>query len=144
MLNPALQPRHVVTMAPIEYADDELSWSADMIDHVTRVVEGSWDAESIKALKSHYSQANIQSVTADLFYYDILPARNALVLVEELDYVIEQDIWWARQIEPLFAELRAHPRFGEYLEAAGIIAYWDATEWTDWCQRNADNRVICK
>ena len=153
MLNPALQPRHVATTAPVEFADDELSWSADMIDHVNRVVEGSWDAESIKALKSHYSQANIQSVTADLFYYDILPARNALVLVEELDYVIEQDIWWARQIDlfphefnwtPLFAELRAHPRFGEYLEAAGIIAYWDATEWTDWCQRNADNRVICK
>jgi adenylate cyclase len=152
-LNPALQPGDSAAMAPIEYAGDELSWVADMVDHVHRVVEGSWDAGSIEALKSYYSPANIQSATADLSYYSILPARVALVLVGELDYVIEQDIWWAKRIDlfphefnwtPLFAELRAHPRFGEYLEAAGIIAYWDASEWTDWCQRNADSRVICK
>ena len=153
MLNPALQPSDVATMAPIENADDGLSWTADMVDHVNRVIEGSSDVESIDALKSHYEPANIQSVTSDLAYYRILPARIALVLAKELDYVIEQDIWWAKQLDlfphelnwtPLFAELRAHPRFGEYLEAAGIVAYWDATEWTDWCQRDADNRVICK
>ena len=39
MLNPALKPRDVATIAPIENADDGLSWTADMVDHVNRVIE---------------------------------------------------------------------------------------------------------
>jgi hypothetical protein len=77
--------------------------------------------------------------------------RAALVLANELDYVIAQDIWWAQQVDrfphefnwtPFFAQLSAHPRFSEYLDAARIIEYWDATEWPDWCQRSAKGRAL--
>ena len=86
-------------------------------------------------------------------YFVVLPARFALVLAGELEYVIDQDIWWAEQIDlfphefiwtPFFRELRAHPRFGEYLEAARIIDYWDATEWPEWCKRDAEGSVTCR
>ena len=80
-------------------------------------------------------------------------ARDVLVYANQLDYVIEKDIWWAGQTDrvlheygwtPFYAALRKHPRYGEYLERAGIVAYWDATEWPKWCERGMDEVVRCR
>ena len=68
------------------------------------------------------------------------------------DYVIDVDI---AQLEseyglaewhwtPAYQPLRQNPRYGEFLKAAGIIDYWDATQWPDWCNRTSDGKVSCK
>ena len=151
LLNPAEKPGQATPVTSSEYSDQAPSWFVEMTELVARVVAGSRDDRTINALKPYYPMADVGPGGAT--YYDVLPARTALVLAKELDYVIEQDIWWATQIDrfpheynwtPLFAELRAHPRFSEYLEAAHIIAYWDATEWPEWCERSADGNVICR
>jgi TolB-like protein len=75
--------------------------------------------------------------------------RAILVHLGKIDFVIEDDIaqvglglpeWtWT----PLFRPLRQHPRFGEYLKAAGLVDYWDATGWPEWCQRNDEGVITC-
>ncbi len=156
LLNPALKPGPISAAVPSSYSDGTPALVIDMNKAVARVIDGSQDTETIEALKSFYPMMDIQPGKAtglEASYYDALPARSALVLLKELDFVIEHDIWWAKQIDrfphefnwtPFFAELRAHPRFGEYLEAAQIIAYWDATEWPDWCERGSDGRIRCR
>ena len=79
--------------------------------------------------------------------------RVLLLYLGETDHVVDVDVaqigmegetplyWlWA----PLAAELRAHPRFAEYLEKARLIDYWDATRWPDWCKREANGAVTCQ
>ena len=61
------------------------------------------------------------------------------MLVRQNEGVLHEYGW-----NPFFAELRQHPRYGEYLEAAGIVDYWDATEWPDWCKRGPDGLVRCR
>ncbi|MCO4810344.1 MAG: tetratricopeptide repeat protein [Gammaproteobacteria bacterium] len=156
LLNPALSPSQITAAVPSSYADGTPLMVIDMNRAVAKVIEGSQDAETIEALKSYYPMMDIQSREAAQYqssYLDSLPARSALVLAKELDYVIEHDIWWALQIDlfphefnwtPFFADIRTHPRFGEYLEAAQIVAYWDTTSWPDWCKRGVDGRVNCR
>jgi len=149
--NPALDPgqfaHEVLTAVP----DDEPQWYGDLIKTAAQVVEGSSDEASIDLLKRYYPFSDRNR--AGQGYYIGAIARDALVHANQLDYVIEKDIWWAEQANlvlheygwtPFYAELRKHPRYGEYLERAGIVAYWDATEWPDWCERGADEVVRCR
>ena len=151
MLNPGQGREMIASPVPTEYSDETSSWVIEMHKAAARVIDGARDSKSIEALKSYYPLVDVPQGEAT--WYDALPARAALVLANELDYVIEHDIWWAGQVDrfphefnwtPFFAELRAHPRFGEYLEAAQIVAYWDATRWPDWCERSTDGNVICR
>lgn len=147
--NESEQPYSAVANEIVENASPP--WLLHIAQIVTRVVDGARDAQTIEALKSLYPAKDVPAEWDS--YYGALPARAALVFADELDYVIEQDIWWARQVDrfpheynwtPLFDKLRAHPRFGEYLEAAQIVEYWNATEWPDWCQRGADGSALCR
>jgi Tfp pilus assembly protein PilF len=149
--NPALDPEKFAHEVPTAALNDEPQWYVDLIKVAARVVEGSSDEASIDFLKSYYPP-NVQS-TAGRDYYIATIARDALVLADQLDYVIEKDIWWVEQADidmhenswtPFYAELRKHPRYGEYLQRAGIVAYWDATEWPDWCARGANEVVRCQ
>ena len=152
LLDPGQGPVQIGATASTEIPDGAPSWLVEMNGLISSVARGVRDARTIEALKSYYPLADRFTGEASP-YFDAAPARAALVLAKELDYVIEQDIRWARQIDqfphefywtPFFAELRAHPRFGEYLEAARLVEYWDATAWPDWCERRAPDNVSCR
>jgi TolB-like protein len=149
--NPALDRQTFDIEIPTEQPDQAPVWFDDLMEAVAQVLEGSADAESIDTLKKYYPFFDDTGVFGTTYFS--LIARDALVLANELDYVIEKDIWWAEQIDlvpheylwtPFYAELRKHPRYGEYLEAARIVEYWDATEWPDWCERGADEVIRCR
>ena len=149
--NPALDPGQFAHEVPTAVPDEEPQWYGDLIKTAAQVVEGSSDEASIDLLKRYYPFTD-QSKAGRGYYIGTI-ARDALVHANQLDYVIEKDIWWAKKPDlvlheygwtPFYAELRKHPRYGEYLEHAGIVAYWDATEWPDWCERGADEVVHCR
>jgi len=62
-----------------------------------------------------------------------------LATMDLLDGGIEE---WGRT--PVSQGMRQNPRFETYLKKAGLIDYWDATAWPDWCQRKNDGKVVCK
>jgi TolB-like protein len=49
---------------------------------------------------------------------------------------------WMNFWTPEVKALRAHPRFGEILEAGGLISYWDEFGWPPQCSRNGE-RIVC-
>ena len=80
-------------------------------------------------------------------------ARHLLAWAGESDYVLDVDMAimdenpfgleeWAWT--PVFKSVRQNPRYEQYLQKAGLIEYWDATSWPDWCERKDDGRVVCK
>jgi len=149
--NPALDIGAIRVDMPTDFPDDAPQWHSEVIKTIARVFGGSLDEASIDILKKYYPSSDLYK--AGQGYHLATYARDALVHANQLDYVIENDIWWAAQNDrvlheyiwtPLFAELRKHPRFGEYLERAGIVAYWDATEWAHWCKRGADEVIRCR
>jgi TolB-like protein len=149
--SPALDPGLLTQEVPTESADEQPQWIVDLIEAAARVVKGSSDEALIDYLKGYYPLPDRLEEARG--YDSALIARDALVNANQLDYIIEKDIWWARQADlvlheyswtPFYARLRQHPRYGEYLEHAGIVAYWDATEWPDWCERGADRVVRCR
>jgi hypothetical protein len=62
-----------------------------------------------------------------------------IAILAEMSWGIEEWIW-----TPLYARYRQHPRFAELLEKANLISYWDATQWPSYCQRDANQEVVCK
>ena len=149
--NPALDPAKFAHEVPTELADQVPRSYWDLTDVAAAVVAGTWDDASIDKLKTYYPLPD--HLTIDGLYDIGIIARDALLLANQLDYVIENDIGRAGQVDnnlheygwtPFYAELRQHTRYGEYLEASGIIAYWDATEWPDWCERGANEVVRCR
>ncbi len=149
--NPALDPVKFAHEVPTELPDQVPQYYRDLADVAAAVVAGTWDDASIDKLKTYYPLPDLP--TSDRRYEIRTMARDALLLANQLDYVIENDIGRAGQVDnflheygwtPFYAELRQHTRYGEYLEAAGIIAYWDATEWPDWCERGANEVVRCR
>ncbi len=149
--NPALDPAKFAHEVPTELADEVPRSYWDLTDVAAAVVAGTWDDASIDKLKTYYPLPD--HLTNDGRYDIGIIARDALLLAKQLEYVIENDIRRAGQVDitlheygwtPFYAELRQHTRYGEYLEAAGIIAYWDATEWPDWCERGANEVVRCR
>jgi tetratricopeptide (TPR) repeat protein len=149
--NPALDPAKFAHEVPTELPDEVPRSYWDLTNVAAAVVAGTWDDASIDKLKTYYPLPDHLTIDGR---YDIgTIARDALLLAKQLEYVIENDIGRAGQVDiylyeygwtPFYAELRQHTRYGEYLEAAGIIAYWDATEWPDWCERGANEVVRCR
>jgi TolB-like protein len=151
LYNPALDPAFPRSEPLPEIASEQASWLTDLARAAMSVYRETADEATIDFLKTLYPLPDEFAATGTQSAPVI--AREALVYAGELDYVIDTDIWWAGQLElspfeynwsPFFAELRQHPRFAEYLEAAGIIAYWDAKGWPDWCARGADQSVRCR
>ena len=149
--NPALDPANFALEIPTELPEEAQQWVADLIKVAADVVEGSTDSSSIDFLKAYYPFTD-QPPESGIHEVNTI-ARDVLVYANQLDYVIEKDIWWAGQTDrvlheygwtPFYAALRKHPRYGEYLERAGIVAYWDATEWPMWCERGMDEVVRCR
>jgi tetratricopeptide (TPR) repeat protein len=88
-------------------------------------------------------------------YYDSNAWMANLVLIHagDIDFVIDdiitdsqkfrfgniEDIW-----SPIYAKLRQHPRFEEYLELLNLPEYWDQAGWPEICQRKDDGRIECQ
>ncbi len=88
-------------------------------------------------------------------YYDSNAWMANLVLIHtgDIDFVIDdiiaeaqkfrfgnlEDIW-----SPIYAKLRQHPRFAEYLELVNLPGYWDQAGWPDICKRHDDGRIACQ
>ena len=112
---------------------------------------GTASAQTIAALKRDYSARSEQDYRSG--GWRPWSGRVLLLYLGETDYVIDADIahagmegetplYWIWT--PLAAELRAHPRFVEYLEKSRLIEYWDSTRWPDWCRREPDGAVACR
>ncbi len=80
-------------------------------------------------------------------------AKMILAQSNDIDFVIDFDITQNQQqgfgsIEtiwsPIFAPLRPHPRFAEYLELLNLPGYWDQVGWPNFCQRKGDGRIACQ
>ena len=151
MQNPALDPDEFAHKVPTSTSHEDMQWLAKLTNVAASVLGGSRDEASIDYLKELYPVTDLYA--AGRGYFGTTIARDTLINAGELNFVIEKDIWWAGQTNivlheyiwtPFYAELRQHPRFGEYLEIAGIVEYWDATEWSDWCERGADGEVSCR
>jgi hypothetical protein len=150
--SPTLDPATKEHEIPEEAFESPLKWWTDINRVSAKVYRGEADISAIEFLKAHYPlPEELMSTRTNTFA--AVEARTALVYAGELDYVIEQDIWWAGQLDlnphenvwtPFYSALRQHPRSAEYLDAFGIIVYWDATEWPDWCERGADEIVRCR
>lgn len=149
--SPALDPELLELEVPTGLPLSAPAWYRELIDAAAAVVSGTADQGMIDRLKAHYPRP--EGLSSEPYYYRAIFSRSALMLAGQLDYLIEADIMWVRQNEgvlheygwnPFFAGLRQHPRYGEYLEAAGIVDYWDATEWPDWCKRGPDGLVRCR
>jgi len=80
-------------------------------------------------------------------------ANLVLIHTGDIDFVIDdiiaeaqkfrfgniEDIW-----SPIYAKLRQHPRFAEYLELVNLPEYWDQAGWPDICQRKDGGRIACQ
>ena len=151
LYKPALDPGTRRHSPPSDFPDNHAPWLADLNGEASTVYQGTADPQTIEFLKGFYPLPEDLAATGPVSA--AIVAREALVYAGQLDYVIDIDVWWAGQPElsqhefnwsPFFAELRQHPRFPEYLEAAGIIAYWDMAGWPDWCARGDDRVVRCR
>ncbi len=120
--------------------------TARVVAVAERVYAGTHDDGDIQLLRQEYGDSSNDNVPSGA-------ERALLVSVGEADFLIGEDLarfdvtevamneWnWA----PLFSPLRQHPDFPKFLERAGLIAYWDATEWPDYCRRNDDGEVTCR
>ena len=151
LYSPALDSNERPDSPSAELSAGHAAWMPDLQRAASTVYEGTPDDGTVDLLKSFYPLSGEYGTTGPASAAVV--AREALVYAGELDYVIDVDIWWAGHEalslheynwSPFFAELRRHPRFAEYLDAAGIIAYWDTAGWPDWCERGADQVVRCR
>jgi TolB-like protein/Tfp pilus assembly protein PilF len=151
LYNPTLEPaaRGGAPLPDLAVAD--APQLADLARAARSVYHEKADEGAVDLLKSFYPVPEELAETMPRFAATV--AREALIYAGELDYVIDKDILWVGEQEqtpheynwsPFFAELRQHTRFAEYLDAAGIIAYWDSAGWPKWCARDADQQVHCR
>jgi len=87
--------------------------------------------------------------------YDVEAYMANLVLIYagDIDFSINRVITDAQQgtfgnmeeiWSPIYAELRKHPRFEEYLKLTNLPEYWDQTGWPEICQRQDNGRIACQ
>ncbi len=151
--SPDLDPALLSGEIPTDLGADAPSRQSALLEAAARVFMGDRDETAINLLKENYRERSQFTYFDTQLVHENAIARDALVYANEFDYVIEQDIQWAKKIDtvmhefgwtPFYAKLRAHPRYGDYLEAAGIVAYWDATQWPDWCERSTEDVIRCR
>jgi TolB-like protein len=155
--NPDADPDLRTIEFPANPEPDAPGWVAELFTTAASAHRGTADAAAIERLRAYYPApddlADFDAWSKRPVYYVGTLARDALLQVDEVDYVIEQDIKHAQLTDrvlheftwaPFYTELRQHPRFGEYLEAAGIVDYWDATEWPGWCTRGTEATIRCR
>jgi TolB-like protein len=96
-----------------------------------------------------------KAVLDDKSGYDVEAyiANLVLIYAGDIDFSINQiitdvqnnsfgnmeEIW-----SPIYAELRKHPRFEEYLELTNLPEYWDQAGWPEICQRQDNGRIACQ
>jgi len=137
--------------APDEDQIRELGVPEDMLPAVKALLANPSDEQAIEQLKVRFSEGYIKNAQ----FTDRSPymARQLLAYAGKSDYVLDVDMAvihirphgieeWAWT--PAFNSIRENPRFQEYLEKAGIIEYWDTTEWPAWCERKNDGRIECQ
>ncbi len=130
---------------------DRLEIPQDMLNNVTAILAAPHDDLAIERLKSSFSVEQIKE--KQFVFDDWFLARVLLAYTGESDYVLDVDMgiiklssygaleWvWT----PNLKSTRKSPRFEKYLEMAGLIDYWDATQWPAWCERMVDGRVECQ
>ena len=135
--------------------DDELLGSLnlpqDMLEDVTAILATPPDEQAIERLKLHFSVDHVGD--AQFVIDNWFLARFLFALTGEYDHLLDVDMAtiklnsygaeeWAWT--PNFKAMRASPRYEEYLEMAGLVEYWDATNWPVWCQRLTDGRIECQ
>ena len=132
-----------------ELSEDALPRNQESMKWVEKALEQT-DEALISTLRNAYSVNTVLDRDEER---DWSVARTLLVHLGETDYVIDVDIallgessrgfdeWiWT----PFHARYRQHPRFAELLEKANLISYWDATQWPSYCERDANQKVVCQ
>ena len=144
-----------IFLAQDDYTPDEefigkLGIPDEMYPAVTAIFKDRTNETAIEQLKPWYSEGYI--IRPD-FDRNVYLARGILAWAGASDHVLDVDIAmlsrnphgleeWAWS--PLFKSIRQNPRYAEYLELTGLIEYWDANSWPEWCQRTENGRIECK
>jgi TolB-like protein len=130
---------------------ESLAIPAEMLPTVEALIADPSDKQATEAIKTWFSE---EVITESLKYYIArTTTRVLLAYANESDYVLDISMAimgetsfgleeWAWT--PVFKSIRQNPRYEEYLEKAGLIQYWDDTDWPEWCWRNDDGKVECK
>lgn len=155
--SPSIDAHRHPNQYPTDFGPETPEWVSELLSAAAASYSGATDDTSIENLKNYYPPpGDLDDLTAwesPNLYYVSAVARDALIKAHELDYVIDEDIRFAGRLSkipheftwtPFYADLRKHPRFAEYLEAVGIVEYWDATGWPDWCARSEDGVIRCR
>jgi TolB-like protein len=112
------------------------------------LLENPTDAQAQKLLRSTFGNKSESTQ-----WTDIRMAQLVLAHTGDTDYVIDTDIssfkefrYGNREIiwSPVYAQVRQHPRFEEYLELLNLPQYWDQAGWPNACQRAANGRIKCQ
>jgi TolB-like protein/Tfp pilus assembly protein PilF len=115
---------------------------------IIALLENPANEQARDVLRTAISGENITYYDSDAWM-----ANLALIHAGDIDFVIDhiiadsqkfrfgniEDIW-----SPIYAKLRHHPRFEEYLEILNLPEYWDQAGWPDICQRHDDGRIACQ
>jgi len=142
-----------LALGDIELGDEfitKLIHSEEQRPVVTAILMNPADKEAIAELKTWFTE---ESVTETHYARGARMARHLLAYAGESDYVLDVDLAtmqkeifgleeWAWT--PNLKSVRQNPRYEQYLQKAGLIEYWDATTWPDWCKRNDDRRIVCR
>ena len=137
-------------LSPVDEWINRLSLPDDILATLTAILADSTNKKAIEQLKSFFSEDLIRN---SQYGRPSFMARHLLAWAGESDYVLDVDMAimdenpfgleeWAWT--PVFKSVRQNPRYEQYLQKAGLIEYWDATSWPDWCERKDDGRVVCK
>jgi TolB-like protein len=145
-----------VHLAQDGYTPDEellskLQFPQDFLDTVKAIFANPSDKQAIERLKSRFTMNDVENTQFDSDSWFL--ARDTLAYAGESDLVLDVDMAvtqtsvygaaeWAWT--PNYKSIRENPRYEKYLELVGLIEYWDATRWPDWCQRLDDGRIECR
>jgi len=136
--------------APNDEWIGRLTLPEDMRPAVKAILTDSTDGQAIQQLKDHFSIQNIEDPN---YGRGVYIARTLLAWAGESDYLLDIDLATMGEVPtglkewgwvPAFQSVRQNPRYAEYLQKVGLVEYWDATAWPDWCQRKDDGRITCK
>ena len=134
---------------------DAPDWVRKWLEMPERIRGGGLTAEDIALLKTWLESASrpgVGEARIEASRTDTSGFRAMLMAAGEFDFVLAADLAMVEAGGPLnewnwtpFARpLREHPDFQRYLQQAGLIDYWDKTEWPDWCRREAEGVVKCR
>ena len=136
------------TAAAIEFVNGMIPFQPEIAPAVSALLQNPGNKEARDILRS------FSTVESGGPYWG-RPGSIILVLAQsgDVDYVIDTEIALRKKIGwgnlegfwiSLYAPVRQHARFEEFLNFVNLPQYWDEAGWPELCQRIDDGRIVCQ